>query len=123
MLVRPDSDRQLIVITRKALVVSRGIPHHTRNQTTGASSPATCRRTAGKPLTAVEVLRRFNAPGGVASTMATTKADTAVTKAAQHSRAQLVERFTGHGARALHGLRKSKRFSAASVVGISLLRR
>lgn len=62
----------------------------------------------GKPLSAVEVLRRFNAPGGVASTMATTNADTAVTEAAQHTRAQLVERFTVHGARALYGLGKSE---------------
>ena len=60
----------------------------------------------GKPLTAVEVLRRFNAPGGVASTMAKTNADTAVREAAQHTRAHLVDRFTVHGSRALDGLRK-----------------
>ncbi|MGH3672482.1 MAG: maleylpyruvate isomerase family mycothiol-dependent enzyme [Pseudonocardiaceae bacterium] len=62
----------------------------------------------GEPLTAVEVLRRFNAPGGVATTMAKTVADAAVTEAAEHTRAQLVDRFTVQGSRALHGLRKTE---------------
>jgi Mycothiol maleylpyruvate isomerase N-terminal domain len=57
-----------------------------------------------KPLTAVEVLRRFNAPGAVASTMAKANADTAVREAAEHTRAELVDRFTVHSSRALHGL-------------------
>ena len=60
----------------------------------------------GEPLTAVEVLRRFNAPDGVATTMAKTVADAAVREAAEHTRAHLIDRFTMHGSRAVHGLRK-----------------
>lgn len=62
----------------------------------------------GEPLTAVEAMRRFNAPGGVATTMAKTIADAAVTNAAEHIRAQLIDRFTVQGSRALHGLRKTE---------------
>ena len=62
----------------------------------------------GEPLTAVEAMRRFNAPGGVAITMAKTVADAAVTEAAEHTRAQLIDRFTVQGSRALHGLRKTE---------------
>ncbi len=62
----------------------------------------------GEPLTAVEVLRRFNAPGGAASTMARTVADAAVREAAELARAQLVDRFTVQGSRALQGLRKTE---------------
>ncbi len=58
----------------------------------------------GEPLTAVEVLRRFNAPGGVATTMASTVAHAVVREAAEHSRAQLVDRFIVQGSRALDGV-------------------
>jgi hypothetical protein len=67
----------------------------------------------GTPVTAVQLLRQFNTPLGVATTMATTIADTAVTDAAQHSHAQIVERFTVHGPRAIRGLRTT----AATTVG------
>lgn len=59
----------------------------------------------GEPLSAVEVLRRFNAPGGVATTLAETVADKAVTDAAQHDRTELVDRFTVLAPQALKGLR------------------
>lgn len=62
----------------------------------------------GEPLTAVEVVRRLNAPGGVATTTAKTTADAAVREASEHTRAHLVDRFTVHGSRALHGLRKAE---------------
>ncbi|MGH3549902.1 MAG: maleylpyruvate isomerase N-terminal domain-containing protein [Pseudonocardiaceae bacterium] len=62
----------------------------------------------GEPLTAVEVLRRFNAPGGVATTMASTVADAVVREPAEHSRAQLVDRFIVQGSRALDGLRNTE---------------
>jgi hypothetical protein len=62
-------------------------------------------RIGRRPVTAVQLLRQFKAPGGVATTIATTNADTAVTYAAQHSRAQLVNRFTVHGPRAIQELR------------------
>ena len=67
----------------------------------------------GTPVTAVQLLRQFNTPTGVATTMATTNADNAVTDAAQHSRAQIVERFTVHGPRAIRGLLTT----AATTVG------
>lgn len=59
----------------------------------------------GEPVSAVEVLRRFNASGGVAETMAGAVADAAVAEAAQHGRRDLVDRFGVVGPRALHALR------------------
>jgi hypothetical protein len=67
----------------------------------------------GLPVTAVQLLRQFNTPTGVATTMAATIADNAVIEAAQHRRAELVERFTVHGPRAIEGLRTT----AATTVG------
>lgn len=62
----------------------------------------------GEPVTAVEVLRRFNAPDGVAHTMAETVADGAVSEAAAHTRRELVDRFSVHGPRALQWLRRAE---------------
>jgi len=59
---------------------------------------------AEQPLTAAEILRRFNSAGGVAHSMAGTVADAAVTDAAARSRRELVERFVVHGPRVLHRL-------------------
>jgi uncharacterized protein (TIGR03083 family) len=60
---------------------------------------------AGQPVTAAEILRRFNAPDGVAHTMATMVADQAVADATQHTRGDLVDRFSVHGPRAVRRLR------------------
>lgn len=62
----------------------------------------------GQPVTAVEILRRFNAPDGVAHTMAETTADQAVADAAAHTRRELVDRFSVHGPRALQRLRHTE---------------
>lgn len=63
---------------------------------------------AVEPVTAVHILERFNAPDGVAHTMADTVADSAVTDAAQHSRTELVDRFTVHGEQAVKSLRDTE---------------
>lgn len=60
---------------------------------------------SGSPLTAVEVLRSYNSPGGVASTAAPAVASAAVTEAAQHAPAEFVERFTVLGPTVIDQLR------------------
>ncbi|MGH3883749.1 MAG: maleylpyruvate isomerase N-terminal domain-containing protein [Pseudonocardiaceae bacterium] len=62
----------------------------------------------GEPATAVEILRRFNAPDGAAHTMAETVADWAVLEAAAHTRRELVDRFRVHGPRGLQRLRQAE---------------
>jgi uncharacterized protein (TIGR03083 family) len=62
----------------------------------------------GEPLTAIEILRRFNAEDGVAHSMAGTVADGAVSEAAAHTRRELIDRFSVHGPRALQGLCQAK---------------
>lgn len=57
------------------------------------------------PVSAAEVLRRFNAPGGVATSMAQAVADGAVAEAARCSSAELVDRFRVLALRAIAGLR------------------
>lgn len=66
----------------------------------------------GELVTAVELLRRLNAPDGVAHTIAKTVADQAVSQAAAHTRRELVDRFSVHGPRALHKLRQTKATAA-----------
>jgi uncharacterized protein (TIGR03083 family) len=68
----------------------------------GAPPPPTG---TGDPVTAVEILRRFNAPQGVAHTMAEAVAEAAVAEAARSARRELVERFAAAGPRALDKLR------------------
>lgn len=63
---------------------------------------------AGEPVTAAEVVRRFNAPDGLATTMAETVADRSVADAAAHTRKELVDRFSVHGPDALRRLRQAK---------------
>ena len=75
--------------------------------------PAPVDQPVGLPVTAVQLLGQYNTPTGVATTMAPTIADNAVIEAAQHSRAQLVQRFTVHGPRAIQRLRTT----AATTVG------
>lgn len=62
----------------------------------------------GNPVTAVEILRSFNEPGGVAHTMADATADQAVADAAQHSRSELVERFATNAPLAVDKLRAAR---------------
>lgn len=62
-------------------------------------------RPGSSPLTAVEVLRSYNSPGGVASTAAPAVASAAVAEAAQHARAEFVERFTVLGPTVIDQLR------------------
>lgn len=57
------------------------------------------------PLTAVQILRRFNQPGGAAHQMAGLVADMAIADAAGHDREELVARFTADSQRALAELR------------------
>jgi hypothetical protein len=61
----------------------------------------------GEPVTAGELLRRFNAPDGVAHTMAETAAELAVSDATEHTR-RLVDRFSVHGPGALQWLRQAE---------------
>jgi uncharacterized protein (TIGR03083 family) len=62
----------------------------------------------GEPVTAGELVRRFNAPDGVAHTMAETVAVQVVSDAAQLTRKELVDRFSVHGPRALQRLRQAE---------------
>jgi uncharacterized protein (TIGR03083 family) len=62
---------------------------------------------AGEPVTAVDTLRGFNAPQGVAHTMAEAVADHAVSEAAQLGTKELVDRFGTHGPGAVRGLRQA----------------
>lgn len=59
------------------------------------------------PVTATEVLRRFNAPGGLATTMAPAVAAGAVAAAAGASAAELVDRFAVTGPEAIATLRRA----------------
>jgi len=59
----------------------------------------------GDPVTAVDILRRFNAPRGVARTMAAQVADAAVAMAAQAGPPGLVAFFADAGPRAVAALR------------------
>lgn len=59
----------------------------------------------GEPVTAVAILRGFNAPSGVAHTMADQVADAAVARAAQVGRPGLVAVFADVGPRAIAALR------------------
>lgn len=72
------------------------------------SAPPPMSTGGGDAVTAVEVLRRYNIPNGVAHTMAQLVADRAVSAAGQHTRRELIERFAVHGPRALHQLRRAE---------------
>jgi uncharacterized protein (TIGR03083 family) len=63
---------------------------------------------AGQPLTAAEILRRFNSPGGVAHSMAETVAEVAITDVGRHTRRELVERFAQAGPPVIHRLRAAQ---------------
>jgi uncharacterized protein (TIGR03083 family) len=82
--------------------------HHSGFPVALSAAPPAVEGQAGEPLTAVEVLRGFNATGGVAHSMARAVADAAVADAASVTRAQLVERFLVHGAAAVRQLRQAE---------------
>lgn len=65
-------------------------------------------RTSSSPLTAVEVLRSYNSPGGVAGTAAPAVSAAAAAEAAQHARAEFVERFTVLGPTVIGQLRTAE---------------
>ncbi|MGH4025240.1 MAG: maleylpyruvate isomerase N-terminal domain-containing protein [Pseudonocardiaceae bacterium] len=62
----------------------------------------------GAPVAAAEILRTFDAPDGVAHTIAEQIADQAVSDAARHTRKDLVDRFGVHGPRAVARLHQAE---------------
>jgi hypothetical protein len=73
-----------------------------------SAAPPPAPEVSGQPQSAVQVLRGFNAPGGVASTAAPAVADQAARDAAQHQPAELAERFTGLGPVVIRRLRTAR---------------
>jgi hypothetical protein len=71
-----------------------------------ADPPAMPQGTAGDPVTAVDILRGFNAPGGVAHGMAEQVAGAAVSVAAELGGPALVGLFADDGPRAVEALRR-----------------
>lgn len=61
----------------------------------------------GSAVTAADLLRLLNAPGGLANEAAGAVADGAVAEAAGHSTAELVDRFRVRGPRAVRRLREA----------------
>ena len=59
-----------------------------------AAPPPSPANPAGEPLTAAELLRRFNAPGGLAAASAAAVAEQAVAEADRSGHDRLVEHFT-----------------------------
>ena len=82
--------------------------HHSGFAVALSAGPPAVEGSAAEPLTAVEVLRGFNAEGGVAHSMAPAVADAAVADAASVTRAQLVDRFVAHGPDAVRQLRQAE---------------
>jgi len=82
--------------------------HHSACPLAMSEPPPLVETAAEQPLTAVEILRRFNSPGGVAHSMAETVAEVAVADVGTHTRRELVERFVGRGPRVLHQLRAAR---------------
>ncbi len=64
---------------------------------------------SGDPVTAVDILRGFNAAGGVAHQMAEHVAQAALRTAADLERSALVVRYTDAGPRAIAALRRRER--------------
>lgn len=80
-----------------------------------AALAASDERTA--PVTAADVLRGFNAPGGEAHTMASAVADRAAKISADNTRAELVERFAVNGPETIAALREADPTQAVPWVG------
>ena len=79
--------------------------HHSQFLLALTAPPPAAPEVSGQPQSAVQVLRAFNAPDGVASTAALAVADQASRDAAQHQPAELAERFTRLGPVAIRRLR------------------
>jgi hypothetical protein len=71
-----------------------------------ADPPPVPQGAAMHPVTAVDILRGFNAPGGVAHEMAEQVARAAVSTAADRERAALVALYADDGPRAIEALRR-----------------
>jgi len=82
--------------------------HHSQFLLALSAPPPHAPEVSGPPQSAVQVLRAFNAPGGVASTAAPAVADQAAREAAQHKPAELAERFTGLGPVIIRRLRTAR---------------
>lgn len=82
--------------------------HHSQFLLALSAPPPPAPEVSGQPQSAVQVLRAFNAPNGVASTAAPAVADQAAREAAQHQPAELAERFTRLGPVALRRLRAAR---------------
>src|SRR6185312_9982927 len=82
--------------------------HHSQLLLALSGPPPHAPEVSGQPQSAVQVLRAFNAPGGVASTAAPAVADQAAREAAQHKPAELAERFTGLGPVIIRRLRTAR---------------
>ncbi|MEC3979864.1 maleylpyruvate isomerase N-terminal domain-containing protein [Amycolatopsis sp. H20-H5] len=79
--------------------------HHSLFPLTLSAPPGSSAEPDGEPVTAVEALRSFNAPEGLAHTMADAVETRAVDEAAQHTRQELADVYGVHGPRAVERLR------------------
>lgn len=79
--------------------------HHSRFPLALSAAPPPPAPVPGRPLSAPEVLRGYNRPGGVAEASAGAVEKAAVDEAARVTRAELVERFAVLGPTAAAGLR------------------
>jgi len=82
--------------------------HHSAFPLAMSEPPPLVDGPAGQPVTAVEILRRFNSPGGIAHSMAETVADVAVADVGAHTHRELIERFVEYGPRVVHRLRAAR---------------
>jgi uncharacterized protein (TIGR03083 family) len=82
--------------------------HHSQFLLAINAPPPRAPEVSGQSQSAVQVLRAFNAPGGVASTAAPDVADQAAREAAQHKPAELAERFTELGPVVIRRLRAAR---------------
>ena len=82
--------------------------HHSQFLLAMSAPPPLAPGASGQPQSAVQVLRAFNAPGGVASTASPAVAGQAVREAAQHQPAELAARFTRLGPVIIRRLRTAR---------------
>jgi uncharacterized protein (TIGR03083 family) len=94
--------------------------HHS-NAARSLDTPLPAADIPGDPITAVTLLRQFNAPGGVAHELAPTIADHEVQEAARHTQAELVGRFVTHGPGAVGQLGAGTPELVISWVGVAVL--
>ncbi len=82
--------------------------HYSRFPLDMSTPPQAADGPVGERLMAAELVKRFNAPNGVAQAMAGKVADGAVAEAAAHTRRELFDRFVVYGPRALQILRSTE---------------